>query len=360
MSRWVRGCLIVTLMMVLVLFTACSGNEADEPASKVDMEGDLTPLDERAEVVIAEDGSASGAGFYIAEKLGYFDAYNIDVSFTTFTNSDDMLPALASGEIDIAGGISSASFFNSIAQGINVKMIGDKGHNLSGNSYFSFVIGKDKQDEIKDYADLKGKKVAVSTENGVDDYIYQKMLDSAGLSRKDVEFVLMPDFGNMLSAIANGSIDAALQIEPSITQGVSDGMHVRLGDATDFAPDAQIAMVLASPDFVSERKEVAVRFMAAYIQALRDYNDAFVKKTGDLDKIIDIMTEYTPLDDKKLWEDVSVTGLDPNGQMQVENIEDQYKFYKDRGAIKGDVNMEDAIDMSIVEEALKHIGKYEE
>lgn len=47
--------------------------------------------------------------------------------------------------------------------------------------------------------------------------------------------------------MGNKQIDAALQIEPLITQGESQGLHLRFKDATDYAPEAQIAMVLGSP-----------------------------------------------------------------------------------------------------------------
>lgn len=86
------------------------------------VKGDLPPLKNPVTVKIAEDGSASGAGFYIAKDKGYFKQYNINAKFVKFQNSDQMLPALAAGKIDVAGGISSASFFNSIAQGIEGKL----------------------------------------------------------------------------------------------------------------------------------------------------------------------------------------------------------------------------------------------
>lgn len=265
--------------------------QADEVKQAV-KDGDLPPLDDTAHVSIAEDGSASGAGFYIATEKGYFKDYNIKVKFADFSNSDDMLPALSAGKIDVAGGISSASFFNSIAQGIDVKMIADKGHNLKGQSYFSFVVRKDLKDKIHSYKDFKGKRVAVSTKNGVDDYIFSRMLKHAGLSRKDVDFKLMPDFGNMVASMGNNSLDIALQIEPLITQGESQGIHVRFGDATDFAPKAQIAMVLGSPKFVDKQKDVALRFMMAYLKGVRDYNDAFLHDKNK-DEIIDIMMKHT-------------------------------------------------------------------
>lgn len=356
MKKWVG-----LLGVLLLLLGGCSEKESvtvDDEVSKDNPSGDLAPLKEKTKVVIAEDGAASGAGFYIANEKGYFADYNIEVEFATFANSDDMLPALASGEVDIAGGISSAAFFNAIAQGIDVKIVADKGHNVKGKSYFTFVIGEDKQDEIKTYSDLKGKRIAVSGENGVDDYIFHLMLDHAGLTKDDVEFVLMPDFGTMLAAIDNGSIDAALNIEPLITTGVAQGMHVRFGDATDFAPEAQIAMVLGSPEFMNEEQDVSLRFMAAYLKGVRDYNDAFKKGEGKAE-IIDIMTQYTALKDAAVWEDVNVTGLNPNGEMFIGDIRDQYELYKKNGAIRGEFKFDEAIDTDITEKAVEIIGTYE-
>lgn len=350
--------LLSFLLLTLVLFGCASSNQEEEGVSEDAPSGDLAPLEEKTTVVIAEDGAASGAGFYIAEEKGYFDDYNIDIKFTTFANSDDMLPALAAGEVDIAGGVSTASFFNAIAQGIDVKIIADKGHYYDGNSYFSFVIREDLQDEIKDYSDLKGKRIAVSSRKAVDDYIFQRMLEHAGLTEDDVEFVLMSDFGNMLAAMGNKSIDAALQIEPLITQGESQNLHVRFGDATDFAPDAQIAMVLGSPSFIEEETDVSLRFMAAYLKGVRDYNDAFLYDEG-LDEVIDIMTKHTALKDPAVWKKVGVTGLDPNGEMFVDDIKKQFEMYDANDAIRGDIDFDHAIDTSMTEKAIEEIGRYE-
>ncbi|KIL35517.1 taurine ABC transporter substrate-binding protein [Cohnella kolymensis] len=365
MKKWSMSLLSIVVMTALVLAGCNRGDSAEPSASASGSTGqeqaageDLAPLKEKTKVIIAEDGAASGAGFYIADKKGYFKNYNIDVEFATFSNSDDMLPALAAGQIDIAGGISTASFFNSIAQGINVKMIADKGHNRKGESYFTFVIDKDQEGVIKDYKDLKGKRIAVSGENSVDDYIFQEMLNHAGFTRDDVQFVLIPDFPNMLAGMETNSLDAALQIEPLITKGAADGIHVKFLDATDFAPEAQIAMVLASPKFVDEKRDVAIRFMLAYLKGLRDYNDVFVKGTGDKEGVINIMTEYTALKEPKLWEQVNVTGLDPNGKMFVDDIKKQYEWYKERGALIKDIDLNQAIDTSLAEEAVKILGQY--
>lgn len=343
----------------LILVSACQSSESDENDNAKSTDP-LAPLEETAKVVIAEDGSASGAGFYIAKDKGYFEKYNIEVEFATFGNSDEMLPAVAAGEVDVAGGISSASFFNSIAQGIDVRFIADKGHNNEGSSYFTFVVREDLKDDITDYEDVKGKKIAVSTQNAVDHYIYNEMLKHANVSTEEVEFVLMSDFGNMMSAMGNQQIDLALQIEPLITQGENQAIHQRFLDATDYAPEAQIAMVLGSPKFLTERRDVAVRFMAAYLQGVRDYHDVFIKDIDDNGEVISIMANHTALKDEDLWKEVGVTGLNPNGYIFEDDVEKQYQFYKENGAIQGELDFDTIIDMSLVEEALDIIGTYEE
>ncbi|GGA35024.1 hypothetical protein GCM10011384_26000 [Psychrobacillus lasiicapitis] len=349
---------------IVLLLGACSSKEKesedafDDEVNTNNPSGDLAPLDKKVKVRIAEDGAASGAGFYIAKEKGYFEDYNIEVEFAQFANSDEMLPALASGEVDIAGGVSTASFFNAIAQGIDVKIIADKGHNVPGKSYFTFVIGNHMKDVIKEYEDFKGKRIAISSKNSIDEYIYLEMLKHAGLTQNDVELVLLGDFGSMLGAIDNGSIDAALQIEPLITQGIENDLHLRFGDATDYAPESQIALVLGSPQFMNEEKNVSLRFMAAYLKGVRDYNDAFIKDEGKKE-IIDIMTKHTALKDPALWEKVFVTGLDPDGKMFLDDVIKQYDAYKANGAISGDVNFDKAVDTSITEKAVEILGAYE-
>ncbi|MHA6260923.1 ABC transporter substrate-binding protein [Sporosarcina sp. CAU 1771] len=356
----------VPLFVLALIIGACSPKETVTPppvdkvpdeVSQENPSGDLAPLENRELVIIAEDGAASGAGFYIAKEKGYFEDYNIEVKFADFANSDDMLPALAAGEVDIAGGVSTASFFNAIAQGIDVKIIADKGHNNPGKSYFTFVIGNHMVDEIKDYTDFRGKKIGISSLNSIDWYIYNEMLKFAGLTDDDVEFVLMADFGSMLGAIDSGTIDVALSIEPLIAQGVEKGFHVRFGDVTDFAPESQIALVLGSPDFMNKEKEISLRFMAAYLKGVRDYNDAFIKDIGK-EEVVEIMTMHTALKDPELWEKVNVTGLDPDGKMFVDDVLKQYDAYKENGAIRGDVDFDKAIDTSITEKAVEIIGEY--
>lgn len=364
MAKWLKSGWLIMLFVLALVIGACSPKETGKPIpgdkapGEVNPSGDLAPLDKRVKVIIAEDGAASGAGFYIAKEKGYFEDYNIEVEFAKFANSDDMLPALAAGEVDIAGGVSTASFFNAIAQGIDVKIIADKGHNVPGKSYFTFVIGNHMVDEIKDYADFKGKKIGVSSLYSIDWYIYQEMLKHAGLTEDDVNFVLMADFGSMLGAIDGGAIDVALNIEPLITKGVEQGFHVRFGDTTDYAPESQIAMVLGSPQFMSEEKDVSLRFMSAYLKGVRDYNDAFIKDIGK-DEVIEIMTKHTALKDAALWEKVHVTGLDPDGKMFVNDIKKQYDTYKANGAIRGEIDLDKAIDTSITEKAVETIGKYD-
>ncbi|MCM3709556.1 ABC transporter substrate-binding protein [Sporosarcina luteola] len=354
------------MMLAVMLVLAACAKQEPAPPTKVETppddtvaeapSGDLAPLEKRVKVMIAEDGAASGAGFYIAKEKGYFEDYNIEVEFADFANSDDMLPALAAGEVDIAGGVSTASFFNAIAQGIDVRIIADKGHNMPGKSYFTFVIGNHMVDEIKDYPDFRGKKIGVSSRNSIDGYIYEEMLKHAGLTEDDVEYVHIADFGSMLGAINAGTIDAALNIEPLIAQGVANGLHVRFKDATDYAPESQIAMVLASPKFMDE-EEISLRFMAAYLKGVRDYNDAFFKGEGK-EEIVDIMVKHTALKDPELWDKVNVTGLDPDGRMFVDDIKKQYETYKANGAIRGDIDFDKAVDTSLAEEAVEIIGAY--
>lgn len=324
--------------------------QTSQSASKAEK---LTPLSPPVKIWIAEDGSPSGAGFYIAKEKGYFSEFGIEADIRPFESSKDMLPAIASDEVQVAGGILGANLFNAVARGLNIKIIADKGTNNPGKSYYGLVVRKDLTGQIKDYPDLKGRKIGLFSLGTLNEYAVEKALRKAGLTVKDAELVPLapPDIS---VALARKSIDLGMHIEPLITQGVKDGIFERWKDTTDFLPDGQIAVVLASPKFVANQALVR-RFMVAYLRAVRDYNDAFLKGTGK-EQIIEILAKYTELKDKSLWNEVYVTGLNPNGQVNIKNLEDQLQWYKEKGTVTGNVDLKQVVDLSPAQFAVEYLG----
>ncbi len=355
-SKW-KTVLVLCLLCALVVVAGCGTSQEQSQTEKKETTEELQPLEEPVTVKIAEDGSPSGAGFYIATEKGYFEDFNIEVEYVTFASSKSMLPALASDQVQIAGGIMSVSLFNAVKRGLDIRIIGEKGYNYPGEPYFDLVVGKQFVDEIESLSDLEGKKIAITSEGSIDEMFVDWALKSAGLTKDDVEYVLIEDFGKMNAALANGGVHAAMHIEPLITMGEEKGILERWVDPQNWAADCQIAEVLASPAFVKNR-ELAKRFMVAYVKGIRDYNDAFLHGKNT-EEIIDIMIEYTPMKERDLWKKVYVTGLKPSGKVNAESIKEQLQWFKDMGYFEGQVDLDEIIDNSLAEFAVDYLGEYE-
>src|SRR5690606_3631338 len=122
----------------------------------------LPPLDPPQPLRIAEDGSPSGAAFYIATERGYFADLGLEPEFVTFESSAYMLPAVASGDVDVAGGVMTASFLNAVERGLPIRIIADKGRNVPGASYFDLVRSTRVVDEVENLEDMRGRRVAIT------------------------------------------------------------------------------------------------------------------------------------------------------------------------------------------------------
>ncbi|MFN8455728.1 MAG: hypothetical protein U0401_13860 [Anaerolineae bacterium] len=108
------------------------------------------------------------------------------------------------------GASSAPGLFNAIARGIDVKIIGDKGHNVPGKSYFDIVLRADLKDEVKEIKDLKGRKIVLFSLQSVNEEYAVRFIEAGGWTKDDVE--LAGGFGasDMVAALTNGSAaDAA-------------------------------------------------------------------------------------------------------------------------------------------------------
>jgi NitT/TauT family transport system substrate-binding protein len=311
---------------------------------------------------VGVSGASSDAIFYIADKKGYFKQESLSVTFTPFDSAAKMVAPLGSGQLDIGGGSASAGLYNAVMRGIDIKIVADKGSTPPGYGFQPLLVRKDHitSGRYKTLKDLKGMKIAGSAPGSASTSTLNEMLKTAGLKPSDVERVFMA-FPQHVPALLNKAVDAAMTTEPSATRAVQSGAAVRIMGDDEIYPNHQLAVVLYAGTFIKSNPDAAKRFMRGYLKGARDYNDAL--KGGKIagptaDEIIAILTEYTNIKDPKVYRAITPQGTNPDGRVHEESLKNDLVYFKDEGQVKGNVTVEQVLDMSFVEAALKELGPY--
>jgi NitT/TauT family transport system substrate-binding protein len=314
-------------------------------------------------VKVGVNGVLSDAPFFIADKKGYFAEQGLQAEFVRFDAGPQMVAPLGTGDLDAGAGASSAGLFNSAARGLGVKIVADKGSAGADYSYMPLIIRKDLVDQgkVKTFADLKGLKIGEAGRGGSPGSTLNEALKRGGLTYADVEHVQNLGYPEQVVALANHAIDGAITAEPSTTQAVEMGAAVRFSGG-DLYPRQQIAVMLYGDNFIKKRHDAAVRFMVAYLKAVRFYNDAikdarFDGKTAP--EVIDILVANTNTKDRKLYAAMIPNGCNPDGSVNVESLKKDYAFYTAQGYSPAGVNLEALVDNSFVEAAVKVLGPYQ-
>jgi NitT/TauT family transport system substrate-binding protein len=120
-------------------------------------------------------------------------------------------------------------------------------------------------------------------------------------------------------------------------------------------------LLLYSENFVTRRSDAARAFMRAYLRAVRFYNGAL--KDGRMigpnaDDVIAILSQTTSIKDPAIYKSITPTGMNPDGKVNVDSLAADLAFYKEQGLIEADVKVEQIVDHSFVEMALRQLGPY--
>ncbi len=355
-SIWYK---LIALALVAIFITACGQAPVRQSAP---LQGPawapaLSPLPQETVVKVGMKQVISDAGILIGMAKGYYKDVGIQIEPIQFNSGQEMINQLAAGQLDVGATVTSSGLFNAMSRDIPVKIVADKGVNVPGQGYYRLVIRKDLTDRIKDYADLRGKKIAIVGTASLDEIALARVLQKGNLTTKDVDLQVIRAFPDMLVSFGNKSIDAAMVIEPFITQGVSKDLADPWKDPADYDPDAQTALLVFGTS-LTKNPEVANRFMTAYVKSLRDYNDAFFKSKNKKE-IIDILCKYSVIKDPSLYEKMFPTGLNPDGYVRAKGIQLDLDWYKENNLLKSNITFEEAVDNQYVDFALKTLGKYQ-
>src|SRR5699024_3485512 len=189
---------------------------------------------------------------------------------------------------------------------------------------------------ITDPADLVGKKIGTTGESGFAYYSISLALESVGLSLDDVETVNL-GAGDIIPALANGSIDASWTIEPISTAVENEGIGHELLDV-GYHAGTELGAIIFNAEFTDEHPEAVVAFLTAYLRATQELADG----GWDDPEIQDIISEYTELPVETLTS-LALSDVDPEGKVNWESVRDQEEFFREKGSLEfeGDSGIED-------------------
>lgn len=346
------------LLLPLFMLGCNQGTVTQRPSEKSPAwASPLAPLPEKTLVKVGMKQVISDAGILVGMAKGYYQDLGLQIEPVQFNSGQEMINQLAAGQLDVGATVTSSGLFNAMLRDIPVKIVADKGVNVPGQGYYRLVIRKDLVDSIKEYQDLKGKRIAIVGTASLDEIALSRVLQKGNVTTKDIDLQIIRAFPDMLVALANKSIDAAMVIEPFITQGISKGIADPWKDPKEYDPDAQTALLVFGTNMTTH-PEIANRFMTAYIKSVRDYNDAFFKNLHKKE-MIDILCTYSVVKDAALYEKMFPTGLNPDGYVREKGLQLDLDWYKTNHLLKSNVTYHEAVDNQYVDFALAILGKYE-
>ena len=293
---------------------------------------------------------------FIALDQGYFAAEGLNVTPVFSQNGAEIVPALATGKIDVALASPGAALFNALALGVDAKIVADcwVAPRTPGTNDYAFI------DARKDLApngnfkarEAKGLTFAITAHGQMTELFAAAYLQSAGLSLGDVRLVELP-FPEMEAAMRNHAIDLASSIEPYPTLGARSGASVKVAGITTLMPGYVQAVLMYGNRIATAKRDVGVRFMRAYNRA-----NAFMLRNlptrAGRHQIALIYQKYIPLDDPSIYE---VSGL-PAGPADLSVDIDgpfalrwQMTQYVNQGLVKTSPDLKAAVDNSFVRAA---------
>jgi NitT/TauT family transport system substrate-binding protein len=313
-------------------------------------------------VRVGHSGLVTDSVFYIAAARGYYKAEDLDVEHIYFDSTAKEIAPLGTGELDVGSGLTSASLFNAVNQGIGIRVAAGRSISQPGDLSNTFIVRSDLVDSgrYKGFADLKGMKIALTARSVSTASVLNEALKKGGLTYNDAEVVTL-GFPQQTAALSNKAIDASLAVEPFGSNWVQSGVGKAVSTWGDIYPGYQASVILYSEKLIQQRRDVAVRFMRAIMRASRDYvaavGDNAFKTDANANDIVKILSEATQLPEKAI-RSVHPSPVNVEIPLNVEGMRKDLEFMKTQGDIANpQMTIDRLVDLSVYDAALKSMKK---
>lgn len=200
------------------------------------------------------------AAIVVAQQKGFFDQNGLAVEI--IEPADPTLPPklVAAGQADLAIDY-QPQLYQQVAQGLPLVRVGT----LVSSPLNSVVALK--SGNIKNLADLKGKKVGYSV-SGFEDVLLDTMLHSAGLSNKDVQLVNVN--WSLSPSLLTGQVDAVIG---AFRNFELNQLHLEKQEGVAFFPEQYGVPAYDELILVANKNKLGSAKLSAFLTALTQATD---------------------------------------------------------------------------------------
>jgi len=294
---------------------------------------------EKARVAVATSSMAFLVPF-IAKDRGFYLKQGAEVELIQM-RPNIAVAALLSGDIDYIELIGSA--IRSAARGLPIRAI-----STSIKSPFFSVIAQNKFKSVKD---LKGATIGIASIGGTNHISTRLTLKEFGLDpEKDVKLIAIGDEKLIYDAFKIGRTDAVVLAPPYSIQLKREGFPILANTAQYVTiPFSGLGTTL---DRIKSNRAQIKKLLKAEIEALRYLRD---NPAGT----VEVIRKRFSMDDKTAREsyDVVVDAFSRDGRIPLDGVDILLQIEKDQKLIPPTVTPQMVVDASLVEEALKELGR---
>jgi NitT/TauT family transport system substrate-binding protein len=279
-----RKALLATGAALSLLLSACGGDSSGGSGSG-GAGGDAGGAAELTKITAGIIPISNLTPFHVAQEMGFFEDQGLEVETTSATGGGALTAALTGGSVQFA-------YSNLItpvvaaAGGVDLKIVaGQNAAQMETPDAMALVVAADST--YQKVADLKGQLIAVNTLKNANEIATNAVLEDAGVSPDEVQYMEMP-FPEMANALIRGDIAAANLVEPFRTL-MKDQLRELSYPFVEVEPGLDIAGWITSSSYVEENPEIVEKFTAALDEANRYLND-------DLDEKVKWTAAFTESD----------------------------------------------------------------
>ena len=228
--------------------------------------------------------SANYAPLWVAEQGGFFKKYGLEVQPVYISSGSVIIPALLSGQVDIAN-MGSGPALTAWARGAELVCVG------VGSTRQLHVVMASRA--IKKPEELKGKKIGSDRYGSLSDLLLREALRYYNLTPdRDVALIQTGGLPERLGALKVGAVDGAILTGDTAFQAEKLGFHPVI-DLSQLPVQYPGSIIVVSKTFLQNHRDVVKRFMRGWLEGIK------TEKT-DKEFTIRVLQKYLKTDDREI------------------------------------------------------------